>query len=82
MTRLLKKKEKSFSSIKHAIKKMFVFPTATSIPGGNRLLRKDPTGQIMTWKMRDELRKRLLKQVTINGTEKIGKFLLYSAELL
>ena len=45
---------------------------ATSNPGGNRLLRKDPTGQITAWKARDALRKRLVKQLTKNGTEKIG----------
>ncbi|KAI9554009.1 hypothetical protein GHT06_019281 [Daphnia sinensis] len=40
--------------------------------GGNRLFRKDPTGQVGAWKVREDLRKRLVKHLARNGSDKQG----------
>lgn len=45
---------------------------ATITPVGNRLLRKDPTGQMGAWKVREDLRKRLVKHLAKSGTDKQG----------
>ncbi|XP_046639881.1 uncharacterized protein LOC124321009 isoform X3 [Daphnia pulicaria] len=39
---------------------------------GNRLLRKDYTGQVSAWKVREDLRKRLVKHLARSGTDKHG----------
>ena len=39
---------------------------------GNRLLRKDYTGQVAAWKVREDLRKRLVKHLAKSGTDKHG----------
>lgn len=46
--------------------------TATASPSSNRLLRKDPTGQIAAWKVREDLRKRLVKHLAKSSTDKQG----------
>ncbi|XP_057374863.2 uncharacterized protein LOC130695822 isoform X1 [Daphnia carinata] len=40
--------------------------------GGNRLFRKDPTGQVGAWKVREDLRKRLVKHLAKSGSDKQG----------
>lgn len=39
---------------------------------GNRLLRKDYTGQVAALKVREDLRKRLVKHLAKSGTDKHG----------
>lgn len=41
-------------------------------PDGSRLLRKDPNGQKAAWKVREDLRKRLVDQLAKNGPDNLG----------
>ena len=37
------------------------------------IARKDPSGQISAWKLRDEIRKRLVKQLSRHVSDKLGE---------
>ena len=39
----------------------------------NAVARKDPSGRISVWKLRDDVRKRLVKQLSRSATDKQGK---------
>ena len=39
----------------------------------NGLARKDPSGQLSAWKLRDDLRRRLFKQISRHASDKQGK---------
>ena len=52
---------------------------ATASPNASRLLRKDPTGQVAAWKVREDLRKRLVKHLAKSSTDKQGMLRLVVA---